>query len=119
MYNHFYAIDSLPTKCRLILEELHPSETSDIQKFLKNTKCYHDLDQWIYEERNRQRTFYKKYKITKHHYNVIKHALVHPALKLSRPISVLGSTYTKILKNKKSKKQKAFYFRPLKIYLTN
>ena len=119
MYNHFYAIDSLPSKCKLVLEELHPHETSDIQRFLKTTECYHDLDQWVHETRAKQRMFYKKYKMTKYHFNVIKRALNNPTLKLSQPVSVLGNTYTKISKNKKSKKQKAFYFRPLKIYLTN
>lgn len=119
MYDHFYAIDSLPTKCKLVLEELHPIETSDIQRFLKSTECYHDLDQWIHETRGKQQAFYKKYKITKYHFNVIRRASNNPSLKLPQPVSVLGNTYTKISKNKKSKKQKAFYFRPLKIYLTN
>ena len=119
MYNHFYAIDSLPPKCKLVLKELYPNETSDIQTFLKATECYHDLDQWVYETRAKQQMFYKKYKMTKCHFNVIKHALISPTLKLSQPVSILGNTYTKISKNKESKKQKAFYFRPLKIYLTN
>ena len=119
MYQHYYAIDHLPAECLTILNEIYPQEKSDIKMFLKNTQYCHDLDQWAHETRSKKQWFLKKYKLSKFHYSLIKKALNSSNEKLSQPISLLGKTYTKILKTKEFKKQQAFYFRPMKIYLTN
>ena len=119
MYSHAYTIDHLPKKYKMVLDELHPQQTSDLQFFLKNTECFHDLNEWAREERKRKENFFNKYQITKEHYHILRIALNQSKLSLPKPIFMSGKKYTKILKKKKNKKQDAIYFRPLKIYLSN
>lgn len=52
MYQDTYAINYLPQQCLTTLNDLHPKESSELEAFLKNTMYLHDLNKWVYENRN-------------------------------------------------------------------
>ena len=122
---NFY--ENLPTQILNQLNDIYPPEKNDLQFFLKNTEFCHDLNEWIWQMKNRQ-TFFNKllaqqYSISVQDANLIKNAIQknEQIIIFNKPIFAKNSPYSEMHRTKQTIKYNTsrIYIRPLKIYLTN
>lgn len=119
MYQYLTLLDDLPITSKQVFKEMYPNQYSELAFFLKNTECYHDLNSWQHEKKKKAEFFFKNYNLSPADYEVLLNAINTCGTTLLKEISLKGKTYTKIMLKKNNKKQVAFYFRPLKVYLSN